>query len=464
MPSSTTMRWNRPIGPECCRLLGRTRYRPPGPTTAIVGFGAALVLFALIAAVLPTRDLDLAVYWQAAQRTFVAGVDPYPRAEGEQLPFTYPPTALFLLYPFSRLDLAESARWMWGLNLLLVPVLMGLLVSDLARTRVGSGPLGAGDDRADRLPGRRLCLWGPLYMASFGGLYLTLHFHQVNLLILFCLWFYWRALRLGHDGYGAGAALALSAVAKPHYGLLLLAALRWPAVPIGNGRRRGLVPRPVIGAVVAGLLLLGLSLLIAPAGSWGSWLTLVLGNTSFTELPPGHSSIAAPWNRSIPGELARLLIPNKFSQPILASPTAAAWLSKLLVLGLLAATLGLILSSMRARARRELRPAPRTIDLELSLLSVLVFLAAPASWTHHLVMLLPAALVLLRDAVLDPRESVGSRLTAALVLAVLALTLDDLIPREVRVSSQAIMGLMTVAVLSLWFLLMQRLYRSMVCP
>ena len=79
-------------------------------------------------------------------------------------------------------------------------------------------------------------------------------------------------------------------------------------------------------------------------------------------------------------------------------------------------------------------------------------------------MLLPAALVLLRDAVLDPREALASRLTAALVLAVLALTLDDLIPRDLRVSSQPLMALMTVAVLALWLLLMQRLYRLREAP
>jgi hypothetical protein len=43
------------------------------------------------------------------------------------------------------------------------------------------------------------------------------------------------------------------------------------------------------------------------------------------------------------------------------------------------------------------------------------------------------------------------------VLAVLALTLDDLIPREVRTHSRAIMALMTVAVLGLWALLLERL-------
>jgi hypothetical protein len=45
------------------------------------------------------------------------------------------------------------------------------------------------------------------------------------------------------------------------------------------------------------------------------------------------------------------------------------------------------------------------------------------------------------------------------VLAMLALTLDDLIPRELRVSSQAIMSLMTVAVIGLWLLLAQHLSR-----
>ncbi|MGB5833457.1 MAG: glycosyltransferase family 87 protein [Thiohalocapsa sp.] len=428
-----------------------------------IALAAALLLFALIAGALPARDLDLNVYRQAAERTFGARVDPYPRGDGEVLPFTYPPTALFLIYPFSRLDLHDSARLVWGLNLVLVPTLMWLLVGDLART---SPPNRAPDPR-ERMIGQRLRVWGPLYMASFGGVYLTLHFHQINLLILLCLWLYWRRARLGQAGYAAGAALALGAVAKPHYGLLLLAALQWPgARPSAQGvatraadhpLRRAL--RPVFGAALGGSLLLALSLLIAPPGSWDSWLKLVPGHTSYIELPPGHSSIAAPWNRSIPGQVARLLLPNKFSQPVFSSPSATALLSTLLVFAAAVATLWLLRDVMRARWRLRLPTDPRIVDLELSLLSVLVFLAAPASWTHHLVMLLPAALVLLRDVVLDPRAPSGSRFTAALVLVALALTLDDLIPREVRVSCQAIMGLMTVAVLSLWLLLMERLYR-----
>ena len=391
----------------------------------------ALALFATIASDLHTRALDIAVFRQAAERVFISGTDPYTRRAGDVLPFTYPPTALFLIYPFSRLDLSASERLVWGLNLLLVPLLMLTLVQDLAeggRTR-------------------RLVRWGPIYIAAYGGVYLTLVFHQINLLILLCLWLFWRGLRRGQSGYGAGAALALGSVAKPHYAVLLLGTLPRPA------------PRLLLGAAVVALALVILSLRLAPAGSWGAWLTQIVEATSYSALPPGHSSIAAPWNRSIAGLVARFLVPNKFTEPLVTNPEAARLLSAALVLAITAVSAWALVASMRKRRRDPAGADPTRIDLELSVLSVWIFLAAPASWTHHLVMLLPAALVLLRDAVLDPNEARGSRLTAALVLAVLALTLDDLVPRELRIASQAIMSLMTLGVLSLWLLLVERLHR-----
>jgi alpha-1,2-mannosyltransferase len=398
-----------------------------------LGLCIALALFLGIASALHTRELDISVYRQAAERVFVAGEDPYLRRAGDVLPFTYPPTALFLIFPFSRLDLTDAQRLVWGLNLALVPTLMLLMVRDLAEDP----------------PTPRLILWGPVYIAGFGGVYSTLVFHQINLLILICLWLYWRSLRRGRCGYGAGAALALGSVAKPHFGLLLLAALARPR------------PRLLVGAAVAALALLTLSLVLAPAGSWGSWLNQIVGATSYTALPPGHSSIAAPWNRSIPGLVARLLIPNKFTSPLTVNPAAAATLSAALVLVLAGVSAWVIIRSMRRRRLGPTGSDAARIDLELSILSVWIFLAAPASWTHHLVMLLPAALVLLRDAVLDPAQRPTSRATAGLVLLVLALTLDDLIPRELRTSSQALMSLMTIDLLALWLLLVERLHRRL---
>lgn len=152
--------------------------------------------------------------------------------------------------------------------------------------------------------------------------------------------------------------------------------------------------------------------------------------------------------------MARFFIPNKFVDPLVDSPFAAELLSTIAILVLLAVSAWALSRSIR-RSDRE----PRDRDLELSLISIFVFLASPASWTHHLVMLLPAALVMLRDGVFDRNEPVASRFTVGLVLGIMALTFDDLIPREIRTSSLAIMSLMTVAVFALWLLIVERLLR-----
>jgi hypothetical protein len=417
---------------------------------------AALALFAVITALTPLRALDLDVYLAAAERVFVLGTEPYTRPGDAGLPFTYPPTALFLLQPLAGLSSAAASALLWSLNIALALVLMLLLPRDLARG-------GASADAA--LAGRRLATWGPLYVAGFGAVYLTIHFQQINLLLLLCLWGYWRIARApsgpgAAGGLAGGAALALGSVAKPHYGLLVVAAFGCLGRRAsGGGWRAGPGAWLLAGAALAGAALLGLSVALAPAGSWSAWWALVPGTTSFTELPPGHSSIAAPWNRSLAGELSRWLVPNKFTAPVVASPELAALFATGLVLALGLITGWAVTRSLRARRCGQTLDQPVAVDLELSLLSVWVFLAAPASWTHHLVMLLPAALVLLRDGVLHARTDAVGRLAAGLVLAVLALTLDDLIPREVRTDSRAIMALMTVAVLGLWALLLERLVR-----
>lgn len=401
-----------------------------------IGMGVALVLFALVASLVPLRDTDVAVYAKAAERVVLAGENPYPRRAGDVLPFTYPPTALPLLYPIARLSADQLGRVMFAVNLVLTLVLTWLLVRDLAR-----------DDPSGRLP-----LWGPIYIACFGGLYLTLQFGQINLLLLLLLWGYWRQLRLGRQGVGAGALLALGCLAKPHYALLGL----------------GAGPRPswrlLAGGAGAGVLLVALSLWLAPSGSWDSWWRDIVATTSATSLPPGHSSIAAPWNRSLVGAIDRFLVPNKFSQIVRDDPALAARLATAAIVFVVAATALLLWRSMRRglASCAEGAAAPREAldhDLELSLISVAVFLIAPASWTHHLVMLLPATLILLRERVLRPEVALGSRLCAALVLAVVALTLDDLLPRELRVSSLPLMSLMTVAVVALWLLLAEQLWR-----
>jgi hypothetical protein len=382
-----------------------------------LGLTIGLLLFAAITSQLPLRDTDVIVYSKAAERVFDQGIDPYPRRAGEQLPFTYPPTALFMFYPLADLTLAQATGLLGAVNVILVPVVMVLIVGDLAR----AGPSTAA--------GRRLLLWGPVYIGCYGGLYLNLIFCQINAILLLLLWGFWRQVRLGRQGVAAGAALVLGSVAKPHVGLLLLAA----------------GPRPdrrlVGGVVAAGLVVLLIAWSVAPAGSWGSWLTLVPGASSYQALPDGHSSIAAPWNRSVAGSVARLLVPNKFTTVWLDAPGLAQGLSTTIVLLLLGVTGRALFRSMR----RGERPASDR-DGEMSLVLLWVFFAA-------------AALVLLRDRVLDRGVGLSSRMTAGLVLLVIAATFDDLVPLQLRTASQPLMALMSVGLLSLWLLLVQSLAR-----
>lgn len=401
----------------------KTRHHASGRAFGLA-LGVALLL--TIASTLSPVDTDIAMYWNAVHRAFEQGVDPYRLQPGDKLLFVYPPSALFLLYPLSKLDLAQAATLMLTVNLFLSAALMALMVTDLAQ-----------DD-----PSGRLAWWGPLYFAAFGGNYLNLVFCQVNLVALLFLWLYWRQVRRSRLTRTSGVMLVLGALAKPHYGLLA----------VGAGPQPGL--RIILGASLAGTALFVASLLWLPGGLWHSWIAQVVAETSYTALPGGRTSIAAPWNRSVPGLIARLFIPNKFSAPLVDNPAAAEYLSTAVILALLVVSAWALYRSMR-RVNR----GPRDRDLELALLSLVAFLASPASWTHHLVMLLPAALVMLRDVVLDPNEPMSHRLTVGLTLALIAVTFEDLMPRDIRTSSLALMSLMTVAILALWVLTAARLLR-----
>ena len=80
-------------------------------------------------------------------------------------------------------------------------------------------------------------------------------------------------------------------------------------------------------------------------------------------------------------------------------------------------------------------------------------------WTRHRILGFVAGVASF-VVVVSSLSPVASRLTVGLILAIIAFTFDDLIPREMRLSSLAIMSLMTVAVVALWMLIVERLLRG----
>jgi len=389
-------------------------------------YGLAVFAFLILAHLTPKSKTDINQYWNTAQRAFNQEIDPYPLYPGDRLPFIYPPSGILMFLPYAHLTMDEAAKGMFVLNcVLVIVVLMGLIIRDLSR----SGAHG------------RLATWGPLFVALYGGVHVTIALSQVNIIMLGFLWMYWRRLREGAPSATAGVGLVLGSAAKPHYGLLLaLAAPRF-------GRNL------VLGVVAASICLFAATLLLLPNGVWDSWLVHIAGHTSYTELPEGHRSIAVPWNRSLPGLVARFMVPNPYSNPAWTSAPLASAISSAAVLGLFAATGLAVIRSMRCPGRDALRR-----DLELAAVTLALFLASPASWTHHLVMLLPAALLALRDFALNREAAWWSRFGVGIVLAVMGLTLDEFLSVAARASSLLVMSLVTFSVAALWSITVGRLF------
>ncbi|GEM_PF-2165188 len=88
----------------------------------VLGFCTAVVITTSI----PIVQTDILVYWKAAQRAYNHDTDPYDRQPGDVLPVVYPPTALFMLYPLSQLDIDQSVSAILLAVIVRLRVLTGL--------------------------------------------------------------------------------------------------------------------------------------------------------------------------------------------------------------------------------------------------------------------------------------------------------------------------------------------------
>jgi hypothetical protein len=173
------------------------------------------------------------------------------------------------------------------------------------------------------------------------------------------------------------------------------------------------------GAVVGLLALYALAAwLVLPQQLWGDWVRNVLPTGGYGLRPFNLFLPVEPWNHSINGFL---LFVDDRTHTLFGMPTR--WLTRpltyLLAGAVAAATVGLsFLSARRGRAGK-------TLDLEVALFLLMMFLVAPLSWEHHLVYALPAALFAI-DFLL--RGRVGAPAAAAVVAALFVLAWD--FPRD----------------------------------
>lgn len=300
--------------------------------------GVCLVVGILAAGWDPPPLEDFRVYRDAAQRV-LDGLALYPPGSnyeaGQPLPFTYPPFAALLLVPTALVPLGSAVAVWWLLSLL---CLWWLTHRSFAALLEPLSPLG-------RLAGSLLIAAAALTLLD--PIVRLFAFGQVGLVLgALCL----RDLDLAvRRSRAVGSLVGLSAAAKISPGgfvLTYVAARRWRAVAVAT-------------ATVAGCWLVAAALLPADTRNW---LGLVLDAERV-------GPVSDPVNTSWHGLVLRLLGSGALS--------TALWV--LLAVATLAVA---AVRSARALGVGDSVTAATVMGLG-------IVLAAPVSWSHHVVWVVP---------------------------------------------------------------------------
>lgn len=318
---------------------------------------------------------DFDVYRTAGARA-LAGQSLYREADGHYQ-FKYLPAFAVLVSPVARLP-ERTAKALWfSLSAILMPVLLGLSLAALPRVH--------------RPPALLLALTF-VAMAKFYAHEMVLG--QVNLLFAALAALGLVLLRRDREA-GAGFVLALTVVVKP-YAIIFLP---WLAT-----RRR----HTAFTAMAAGVI----GLLLLPA-LWYTWHM--------------NTQLLADWWRTVRTTTA----PNVLnSDNISLAALFARWTGSETNAGPLSALAGAVLLLVCAvvmLARRALPADAHPETLEGSLLLLVTPLLSPQGWDYVLLIGTPAVMLLIDNWSALPR---GLRFASAVAIAVVALSIYDLMGRE----------------------------------
>lgn len=285
------------------------------------------------------RFFDMIVYHDAVA-WWADGGRLYDFAEPKYgLGFTYPPFAAIMLLP-TVLFSATAAGW--------INLAASLVVAAVAAWWV-VGPVAV---RHGWSKWYAVALTVPI-LAATDPVRETLGYGQVNLILMGMVLADLVALRAGYRWAGIGVGLAAAIKLTPALFIVYFAISRQTRAAI------------TAAATAAGATLAGF--LIAPAASWRYW-TDVLWDTARV----GQADLTP--NQSLAGWLARLYDAAE-------APTLL-WIA----FGLLVAAMGLSRAIGAHREEDELTA--------LTLVGLTTVVVSPVSWTHHIVWIAPALLVL----------------------------------------------------------------------
>ena len=375
------------------------------------------------------------LYW-GAKMVFEGGRSPYvdgafdevsEREQRRIFPYLYPPPSLLVFYPFSTTNYdAAKVRLLVVSHVCLLVILYLLFL----RIRPFEPP--------EAWRGVAAVLM-TVYVLNYYPVADNFVWGQINLIVLALVCLAWLAFKRRWHALAVAVPLSLAVLLKT-YPLLLL--------PLLVIRRR-------YAAAVWTLALTALYGLVSwwvlPKGLWGDWLANVAPTGGYGLRPFNLPFIPVePWNHSINGFM--FFVQDRRPE-VLGLPThfITKPLTYLLAGAVGAATVGLAFLSER-KGQGE-----RTLDADVALFLLMMFLVAPLSWEHHLVYALPAALFAI-DFLLKGKARPPAALGALAALFVLAWEL----PRDDWFQLQGVLGLSNAlkffAALGLWLFVAKRMW------
>jgi len=393
---------------------------------------------------LDEQSIDLPSFYFAADVTFNHHESPYQatcwmdlqrQLEQKVFPYLYPPPSLLFFLPFSWFSYPVVKTAMLVLNHLSLLFLLYLLLFRIFR--LPWTLKSANREDMNFLPWLVLPVM-MLYTLQFNPIAVTLNHGQVNIIVMVQICLFWICLREDKPAALTALPLALAIILKTYPALFL---------PLLLLRRRIRVAAWALGYAVAVTLV---SLVVLPHETWGDWMNSVLPTGGYGKIPFYLFSPAIPLNQSINGFTARLILNPDYALTIDSAP--ARWVPTLLA-GLILGSLVWVSLRMNSRSRLFYR------DEEIVLVLLSLFLVAPLSWEHHLVFVLPAALLALKH-MLEGRLTLAAAIPVGLAVCVLAWPLTYVFQIHDEGALSLLISLKTYATVVLWVYFLVLLWRA----
>jgi alpha-1,2-mannosyltransferase len=339
-------------------------------------------------------------------------------------PYIYPPPTLLLSWPFAQIPFPAAHAVFLILSHLCYLAAIWLLLTKLT-------PLPASRELRDLMIGLSL-----VYLFLFDPALVTLEIGQINLITLLFLCLALVAIRKDAPGWQIALPLSLAILWKTYPVLLLIPLVlrrRWSAVAL---------------TCLFFASYTALAAVVFEPEVWSTWWREVVPKGGYTKDP---IAVAGPWNQDINGFVTRLFLDG----PRFEGDLKHDRLAKGIATGLAGIVFGVTtLAAFRSRHAKE----PERGDFEMGAFLLMIFLVAPISWDHHLVYVLPAALLSLTVLFRGELKRTGAiAVTAALFVIAWRVPLWE--PPAAFAWSTLLISMKFYAAVALWVFFVVRLWR-----